>query len=630
MRPLSSNQDGSFESILNRVQVFQDSLELSKLSVENLLALHERLLSYAAGCVLTEANSRVKINQLPEESFLTICKSSLWPSDTSLCRLYGTIGVDNDTIRSQMRARLKTLLELSHVCRSWRQAIKTASPLWSFLQFDSSEDWIRHYSLENSGLAPLSLSVIPDLCDKDMINARMKARVVNLRLDADYRETPRQTILDCLDVIFPLHAPFLKSLTLDWPDDKHEPYIITDAHFSPPTASQLQALSLSWIYISFARPLPCLTHVYIAFKSNPPSFEDVFTFIASSPNIIFLFFVQAQDMCHASEEAAEGMPVRATLENLRTLHFLYCDWDFCSYLLDRISLPARAHIHLIECPSLHLTFNISTRLSIFTVATRMRISFHSTTTTFQFDGPPDSLDCMRPEGRLHVHQTTDDAGSEDEDSDNDDNDDELDIDSLLDWDSSGSPFPWITELHVRFGGDEPPKDRKVAAFLRLLERTPLLETLVVDFDATHGRPGAPCLPVLVPLFDALTADGPAARLCPLLRAITVSLESRIHPDSDRTVLQDWKTLMADRTVPLRGDTARPIEVLAEFMYGEGHRLVQTEDPGHADEPQWIVVEGPWNQDRYANEEQFMSEELKRINEFWDLDDDVQETLLCTY
>ncbi|KAH9919191.1 uncharacterized protein BXZ73DRAFT_80401 [Epithele typhae] len=597
--------EDEIENVFRRLRALRGEIDLSTLSI------------YSVG------NSRSRMDTVPEEIFLKICHFTLAPLKGSTRTLYGSL-FSNSVTEKEQKNRVKTLHILAGVCRSWRRITIKASSLWSYhsdcIRFERKDPEERFRTwIQRSGSCPLSVSIhIPTTVS---IDASALIRLVNVRVAIQYAHDTE----DQLSQVFPLEAPLLENVVVL--AHRHAGLSINDLFAATP--SQLRALALSYIAIpSSPVNFPSLTNLYLHNCAEGATLHGLLGLLSHSPNIQFLFF--HRDLHPPLDYTSLEVPLpKVSMRSLRVVTFLESRWQFIFYMINSLSLPKNAHVHLRPrqspgrnvgnvVPVVQLPY-----LTFYDVATRLHFQLTPYDMAMVIEGSQDPTDLSRPAGRLHTQHN-----------------------DAYDYFRS-TALPMVRELCVRLRGSRELNCNVFNTFLHL-HQLPQLETLVLDVGLL-GYSHDPVMRHVENLLDALVP--PTGDLvCPALRSVVVILEIE-ETAGPRFFRNRWLTLL-ERSghvkmrekrgcplalkvklwVPVVGSDMREGSIwrwdydpVAPGALGEDAKTLladsKAEDRATTSLVQWVEAAGQRNADRCNQKEPFLLEpfvlkEMDEATQYW--------------
>ncbi|KAH9919168.1 uncharacterized protein BXZ73DRAFT_80385 [Epithele typhae] len=522
--------------------------------------------------IYSSMNSRSGIERLPDELLLKIYEQALLPSNLSMRSIFATLHEDTKSTGQAARGRTKTLLSISHVCRSWRSLTTTTPHLWSYIHASAwrgaPEDFFPT-CLQRARTSPLCISIfMGDPFTKAIVDADIQSRIVSLRIilspdPKDSRVIRAPEFWEAFAEIFPLKAPRLQSLVVAFPSryvvvpwgygNRSIPAKAPEAFLPTAFPSQLRALAVSPGVKFPSGPFPQLTHLSLSFWDFPPYYKDHHlqpfrALLASSLHLEFIFlrYNSAQNDCVRTSDAnVKAHPI--SLPSLRAITIVQCDFNSARRLVDSIALPPNAHVYLILNPDRELDLHSGWHVPQHPLfSTHLSLHLFSKHISILLDGPHLPSESMRPAGRLHIRNL-----------------------SLKNRprDLRGLPLASIKSLDIALTRSSTMLD----TLLFFLMRMPALDELTLSFsdraleDRTGGLDDCSFHAFLLPIFKALglRRPGPDA-LCPALRIFVLNLGD--NPTGPTGVAARWEALFDEYFTWVRvGRGVRPIEAFfAEY------------------------------------------------------------------
>ncbi|KAI9062276.1 hypothetical protein FKP32DRAFT_1677429 [Trametes sanguinea] len=270
------------------------------------------------------ANSLVAVHKLPPEILLDVFKNATLQSDESW---------PNSDSRDDRRVSARTLVQLTHVCKRWRNVALTASILWTRID-DANPERMVTFS-RRSGSAPISMRLTQT--DPHRIVRIMEEHAHRLtRLDLTLTSTGR-----FIGPLFTCETPLLRFLTISTP---YNPNLNPESGpvplFRQTYDCGIQALA---IRMANSRWLPenhfsRLTHLYLSTRFYNPCNSKLLLLLSHTPSLQHLHLAQF-DHDEPFNAAEPLTPSVIPLPSLRSLTCLESTLTVAMTLLTTLKFP---------------------------------------------------------------------------------------------------------------------------------------------------------------------------------------------------------------------------------------------------------------------------------------------------
>ncbi|KAJ2994882.1 hypothetical protein NUW54_g7481 [Trametes sanguinea] len=268
------------------------------------------------------ANSMLAVNKLPPEILLEVFKHAIRQSDES------RPSSDSRHDRASTESA-RTLIQLTHVCKRWRNVALTASTLWTRID-DAHPERMVAFS-RRSGSAPISMRL--SQTDPHRIVKIIKEHAHRLtRLDLTLTSTGR-----FIGPLFKCETPLLQCLTISTPDSPNPgPESGASPLLFQTYECGIQALAIRmahrwWLPENhFSR----LTHLYLSTRFYNPCNSKLLLLLSHTPSLQHLHLAQFDELFNAAEPLT---PSVIPLPSLRSLTCLESTFSVAMTLLTSLS-----------------------------------------------------------------------------------------------------------------------------------------------------------------------------------------------------------------------------------------------------------------------------------------------------